>query len=186
MGTPLETPRAAITPSVKLREIGQYVDIALAHVTERPLMVFGSNPPEQAVSITGKPKTQDVIVGIVIGGTATIIVDDIERQVAAGDIVSLWMSGYNRYDPDFDAARSRGEAKSWSSAKRDHVPNIGDRLRWLFEAEIPGKGSVPKKVRTCRLGTNPDTALVLACDALNASAKGVPLETVTDLDPEPF
>lgn len=189
MGTPLEKPRPTLAPSIKLREVGQYVDIALVHQYTRPVTVYGSPTGEQAKNILGKPKTQDVVVGVVIGGTARIVVDNVERPVQAGDVVSLWIAGHNRFDPEFDAGRAKGEAKSWAGAKKDRPPQIGDRMRWLYEAEIPGKGNTPKRVRTCRIGTNNDPALIARCEAAHnemSAAEGHPLEDDRDPDPDPF
>lgn len=189
MSVPLEEPRAPATPSLKLREIGQWADLALVSTRVAPLYVYNPDstaPAVRKITASGKEATQDVVTGVVIAGTATLVADGAERVVEPGDLVAVWIAGHSRFDPDFDRSRAKGEPKSWGGAKEDHAPNVGDKLRVRYEAEVPGKGSVPKRVRTFKTGPNPDGALVDKCLALNAAAKGRPLDAQPSDELEPF
>lgn len=152
MGTPINsgTGETRRPPAISLRDIGQYVDFAVVNEEKAPAYVYGSN--EVAATKDGKPKTKDVVTVVVVQGNATIKVDDVERTVQPDDVASIHIESFMRWDPDLDKARGKGEFKSWSGAKEDLGQlEVGTVGRWYFEAEVPGKGANPRKLRLFKL-----------------------------------
>ena len=139
-----------------LIEAGQYIDFALINEETAPAYVYGTN--ERAMTRDGKPKTKDVLTVLVVRGTGMIGRRDTRRTVQPGDIATIHIEGQDRWDPDADKAKAKGDAKSWSGAKEDHGQlNVGDVGRWHFEGEQQGKGAQPRKIRLFRLrGHRPD------------------------------
>lgn len=156
MGTPLgQDSGSRRPPAISLPSIGSYVDVAVFDEEKAPAYVFGTR--EQAKTQDGRPKTKDIVSVIVIGGNGTIKTTDaqgaeVTRQVQPDDICTIHFEGQNRWDPDFDKTRDAGQPKSYSGAKSD-VGGLqcGDVMRWRFEAEIPGKGAQPRRLRTVQL-----------------------------------
>lgn len=139
-----------------LVEAGQYIDFALINEEKAPAYVYGTN--ERATTRDGKPKTKDVLTVLVVRGTGVIGRKDARRTVEPGDIATIHIEGHDRWDPDADKAKAKGDPKSWSGAKEDHGQlRVGDVGRWHFEGLQQGKGAEPRKIRLFRLrGHRPD------------------------------
>ncbi len=191
MGTPInnggETRRP---PSISLRNIGDYVDVAIINEEKVPAYVFGTR--EQAVTKAGKPKTQDLVTVVVIRGTGVISENKTDRAVVEGEVASIYFEGQNRWDPDLDKSRPAGEFKSWSGAKEDLGQlEVGDIMRWKYEAEIPGQGAQPRRVRPVKLrhAKPEETELTKRCEELHRTGTAIPLgdtNTSPYADEEPF
>jgi hypothetical protein len=141
-----------------LVEPGQYIDFAVINEEKAPAYVYGTN--ERAMTRDGKPKTKDIVTVLVVRGTGMIGRSDNRRTVQPGDIATIHIEGQDRWDPDADKTRAKGEPKSWSGAKEDHGQlRVGDVGRWHFEGLQQGKGAQPRKIRLFRLrGHRPDEA----------------------------
>lgn len=133
-------------PAVKLDNIGASVVVCIAEIqTDLPVYVYGSNPPVEELNQDGQPKKQDRVIGLVKFGDGASIKDreGTMRAVEPGDVVSIWLSSWNRWE--------------WNQAKMDlnRSVEVGDLLRWRYERdEAPSRaGNSPRKVRTCALQT---------------------------------
>jgi hypothetical protein len=152
MGTSLSTGTGATTPSVKLRNVGDHVDIAIVDLArDLPRRIYGTDQP--MIGPTGKPKTQHKITGVIVGGTGVINDNDADRPVEPGEVAAVYIAGRDKWDPDLDKGRAKGAAKSWSEAVNDLDGGlqVGDVVRWKFEAEVPGQGSQDRRVRTFKI-----------------------------------
>lgn len=143
---------------LSLVEPGQYIDFALINEEKAPAYVYGTN--ERATTRDGKPKTKDVLTVLVVRGTGVIGRKDDRRTVEPGDIATIHIEGQDRWDPDADKTKAKGDPKSWSGAKEDHGQlRVGDVGRWHFEGLQQGKGAQPRKIRLFRLrGHRPEEA----------------------------
>lgn len=157
MGVPIgnDTDRPEGRPSLKLRNVGDYADVMLAYEHQRPRYVYNPNPDaprKPLLNDDGKPKTQDVLEVIVLDGKGVVSDNGADRPAERGEVLYLYVSGRDRWDRDGDKERGKGEAKSWSGAKKDHGKIAsGNVLRWKFEAEVPGQGDRDRKIRTFKL-----------------------------------
>ena len=147
------------TPGVKLRYPGAYVVVCIADVAENlPMMKYNSNPPIQETTQDGRPKFQDKVIGIVVqsDGAEIKTPEGAITAPAPGDIVSIWLGSYNRWE--------WGQAKT----KLGRAVEIGDHFRWLYERDEQGQGEFPRKVRLCaiRAPKPEEAATVAAADAL--------------------
>lgn len=186
MGIPLDTGGATI-PSIKLRNIGDYVDVAIAAIKVVPRRVFNSD--EIKVRPDGTPQTQDHLTVVVVGGNGVVVENDHDRTVTPGEVAGIFIAGRDRWDKDGDAGRAKGEPKSWSGAKADHGRlNVGDVVRWRFDAEVPGKGDRDRKIRTFKLRPpRPEEADQTArCERIYHDGTGVELEPAAAAFEEPF
>lgn len=195
MGTPIDDGGGNRYPSLKLRNVGDYVDAAVAHQIAVGRTEFGSDRPK--LKRDGTQQTQDVVTVVVIGGKGVIEEDGVDRPAKPGEIAVIFIASRDRWDSDGDKARAKGAAKSWSGAKKDLGGlATGDVLRWKFEAEVPGQGDRDRKIRTFLLRRpRPDEAdLERRCDDLHAELIGqgrtqletVPASAAAYDDEEPF
>lgn len=165
MGVPIgnDTDKPEGRPSLKLRNVGDYADVMLACEHVRPRYVYNPNPDaprKPLLNDDGKPKTQDVLEVIVLGGKGVVAEDGVDRPAEPGEVLYVYVAGRDRWDKDGDRERGKGEAKSWSGAKRDHGRlSSGDVVRWKFEAEVPGQGDRDRKIRTFKLRPGKDDEL---------------------------
>ena len=173
MGTPLSSPTTTFVPGVKFRAIGDYIDVAIFDLKPVPWKDFVTK--EVKVGDDGKPRTQDLVTGIVIGGSATIKVDDTERAVNADESVSLYFAGHHRWE--FVQAQKA----------LDGGLQVGDVLRVKYDRDEPSKAGNPKKVWTVQIRrAKPDEAARSArCEELRAGA-ATPLDDGPDPESEPF
>lgn len=179
-------------PAISLRNINDYVDVAVINEEKAPAYVFGTR--DRAKTADGKDKTKDVVTVLVIRGTGVIKDDGADRPVVAGEVATIHFEGQARWDPDLDKTREKGAFKSWSGAKEDHGQlMVGDVMRWTFEAEIPGKGAQPRRLRPVKLRrAKPEEAEQTArCEQLHRDGTGIPVGANTaagghDPADEPF
>lgn len=176
-------------PAISLRNIGDYVDVAIVNEEKAPAYVFGTQT--QATTKSGKPKTKDVVTVLVIRGTGVITENKVDRPVVAGEIATIHFEGQNRWDPDLDKTRAAGEFKSWSGAKEEVGQlMVGDVMRWTFEASIPGKGAEPRKLRPVKLRRPraEEAEQTARCEQLHREGTGIPVGAAAGHGPadEPF
>lgn len=184
MGIPLDTGNATV-PSIKLRNVGDHVDFAVAAIKVVPRRVFGSN--EVRLRPDGSEQTQDYLTVVVVGGNGVVVEDETDRQVRPGEVAGVFIAGRDRWDKELDDKRAKGEPKSWSGAKNDHGRlNVGDVVRWTFDAEVPGKGDRDRKVRTFKIRSpRPEEAEQTArCERIYHDGAGI--EVVPTVEEEPF
>lgn len=149
MGIPLDTGQSTI-PSIKLRNVGDYVDFAVARIKPVERKIYGTN--EVMLKPDGTPKMQDYLTVVVVGGNGVVVDNDVDRTVVPGEVCGVFIAGRDRWDKDLDEKRAKGDPKSWSGAKNDHGRlNVGDVVRWQFDAEVPGQAASPRKVRTFKI-----------------------------------
>jgi len=151
MGTPLSTNDGTRFPSLKLRNIGDYADVAIVDITKVPRRDYTTG--EQKKDQRGNLQTQDRVVVIVGGGKAVINENEVDRPAEAGEVAVIYFAGRDRWDKDLDATRTGDVGRSFSTACEllDGGLQVGDVMRWSFDDEVPGKGSQPRKIRTVRL-----------------------------------
>jgi hypothetical protein len=206
-GIPLGGERKVGKPSIKLADVGDHVDVAIANIEVVPAYVFGTN--ERALTKSGQPKTQDKVTVLVLRpGNALIGDSDADgnpvngpdgaralRPVREGDVGVIYFEGQDRWDPDLDKTRNKGDAKSWSGAKDDlgRQVNVGDMMRWIYEREQPGKAANPRKIRVVKLrpAKPEEQPVVDRCVALYRELTAVTVGAATGgehtyADEEPF
>ena len=175
---PISLEQPAI-PSVKLRNIGDEVVIAIAHAKVVPWREYGTNNVK--VGADGKPRTQDCVTGIVVRGTGVVTRNDQDEVVKPGEEVAIYLAGHNRWEY-IEAKRKLGGL------------NVGDVLQWKYDRDEPSQSGNPKKVRTCamRRAKPEEAATVAACEALYSrlTLAATVLESVATVpvedDEEPF
>lgn len=163
-------------PAISLRNVGDYVDVAVINEQKVPLYKFGTRELEKKPD--GTPKTQDAVTVLVIRGNGVITEDKVDRPVVPGEVATIYFAKQNRWDPDLDKTRAAGEFKSWSGAKEELGQlMVGDVMRWTFEASIPGKGAEPRKLRPVKLRhPRPEEAAQTArCEQLNREGTAIPI-----------
>lgn len=165
-------------PAVNLANPGDFFDFFVINEETAPLYVYGKN--EVATKQDGTPKTKSVITVLAHGGAATIKDPETQqpRQVQPGDVVTIHIQSYTRWDPDRDKTKAAGQAKSWSGAKEDLGQlMVGDFGRYTFESTEQGRGAEPRKVRTFRLRhSKPEEAQQQArCEQLHREGTGIPV-----------
>jgi hypothetical protein len=184
MPTPLGSPAKTTYPSVKLRNVGHSVVVALVDVDVVPWKDFATN--EVKVGADGQPRTQEVVTGLVTGYDGAVVTEnDADRPVTPGEIVSIWLPGHKRWE--------WVQAQKAFTKEVDRQIQTGDVLKWTYERdEAPTRaGNNAKKVHTCKLrAAKPDEASQVArCDQLLADKRGAgtPLDTGAGFDDEePF
>lgn len=178
-------------PSVKLRNVNDWCDLAVVDVdTQAPAYVYGTNPPQRAMTLDGKPKTQDKVTAVVVNpGTAVVTVDGQDRGIEAGEIVTVWFQGRDRWDGDTDRAKAKGSPKSWRGAQDDHgTLMVGDIFRWHFTGTEQGRGAEPRKLRlvVIRSPKPEEQAIKERCEELHRAATSTPVAASSAPAPEPF
>ena len=154
MGVPLTTSSSTSTPSIKLRNIGDYADFAVAGIKTVPRTEYGTGQPR--LDRSGKPQTQILLTVVIAGGTGTVKIGDNEVPLteAIDEVAAVFVAGRDRWDKDGDAARKADgkQSLSWSGALDAHGQlEVGDVVRWTYEADVPGMAANPRKLRTFRL-----------------------------------
>ena len=124
----LDTPLA---PSVKLLEVGQYVNGHVCHVSVEPLFVF--NTRRVALTEEGKERSQEKVTLLITGGTGQIKDGEGYRAAQLGEEVVIWLNGGRRW--------------AWIEAKRKAGGlDVGDVVKFKYSGDEPGRGAQPKKV----------------------------------------
>lgn len=193
MGTPIPIGGGSGSghPSAKLRNVTDWCDLAVVNVdTEAPAYVYGTNPPQRATTLDGKPKTQDKVTALVVNpGTAVVTVDGVDRALEAGEVVTVWFQGRDRWDGDTDKARGKGNPKSWRGAIEDHGQlMVGDVFRWQFTGTEQGRGAEPRKLRLVVLRSSraEEAGIKDRCEQLHRDATSTPIATSNAAAAEPF
>ena len=173
MGTPLSSPTATFIPYINLSAIGTYVDVAIFDLKPVPWKDFVTK--EVKIGDDGKPRTQDLVTGIAISGTATVRVDDVERTVTPDEVVTMYFASHRRWE--FIQAQKT----------LDGGLQVGDVLRVKYDRDEPSKAGNPKKVWTVQIRrAKPDEAARSArCEELRAGA-ATPLDDGPADSDEPF
>lgn len=142
----LETNRPAIRrhPVLKWQTVGTYVEFAVVDYNDTaPVKEGGVQKVRRFDDGTEKKVTQDVITGLVIGGTALVSPPEDDNRldpVTPGLVVTQFVAGHNRWDPN----RAQNHGQSWRAAKdvlgRGLV--IGDlvRIDYLAFLEVASNG----------------------------------------------
>lgn len=181
MGIALSTGGSATGhPSVKLRNVNDWCDLAVVDIDKTaPAYIYGTNPPQRALTLDGKPKTQDKVTALVVNpGTAVTTVDGVDRPLEVGEVVTVWFQGRDRWDGDADRARGKGAPKSWRGAQDDHgTTMVGDIFRWHFTGTEQGRGVEPRKLRlvVIRSPKAEESAIRTRCEELHMAAHATPV-----------
>lgn len=170
MGTPLNAGGAGSSrpPQLKLPNDGDFVNFAVVDCNpDVPKFEFGSNEPE--LNRFGQPKKVTALTVLVVAAQgATLGNKDDERPAAAGDVGTIWIESYSKYDPDQD--KLGGTHISWGGAV-DKLGNleVGTVGQWKHLGELPSKGSFPRKNRkfALRAAKPEETAQTQRCEELH-------------------
>lgn len=164
------------TPSVKLRSIGDKVVVAVIDVKEVPWLEYGTNEPK--IGKDGKARTQERLTALVVSGNGVVGDTDGERPVKPGEVVSIYLSGHNRWE-FIEAKKALGRPLS-----------VGDVLQWKYDRDEKSSAGNDKKVRTCALRPPKDTeaAQVAECERLyhQLRTEGISLDQRPTGDNDPF
>ena len=173
-----------ITPSLKLRNIGDEVIVAIADKQEVPWMEFGTD--RQKVGKDGKARTQERFVVIVIGGTAVYVEDERDEVARPGMEASIYLAGHSRWE----------RIQAYKRDVGGRGVRVGDVMRWRYDRDERSTvaGLNDKKVRTIsvRDAKADESAQVAACEALYHRLHTTNLEPGNDAttdsygDEEPF
>jgi len=190
MGVPLNSGTGSSTPALKLRNVGDYVDFAVAGIKTIPRTEYGTGQPR--LSREGKPQTQIVLTVVIAGGTGSVKIGDDEVSVseAVDQVAACYIAGRDRWDKDGDAQRKADgkQSLSWSGALSAHGQlEVGDVVRYTYEADVPGQGTVPRKLRVFRIrkAKPEEQARTEKCLAVHRNETVVPLSTDDGSD-DPF
>jgi hypothetical protein len=177
-------------PTIKLPEQGNSVTFAVIDSNPDALVYeFGTGEP--VLDRRGRQKRQTVLTVLVVNGDgATIGGKDDARPVAAGDVGSVYVSGYMKWDPDED--KKGGTHLSFGAAV-DKLPggaaafDIGCVGQWKHLGELPSRGTFPRMNRkfSFRLPKPEEAAQTQRCKELNAAGGDDGAEPVYG-DEEPF
>jgi len=129
----LETPA---TPSVKLRNIGDHVDVVVAHTKVVPWREFGTGNIK--LGKDGQERTQDCVTFVVLGGNGVVGSNGVDTPVTPGMEVTYYFAGHGRWEW-IEAKKARGGL------------NVGDVARIKYDRDEPSESGNPKKVRTVKL-----------------------------------
>ena len=170
--TPIGQPAKPATPSVKLRTVGDWCDVALIDVESVPWIEFGSELPK--IGKDGQPRTQDRITALVTqAGSAVVSDNGDDTPVAIGDVVSIYASGAKRWD-FIQAQKLNGQLLR------------GDVMRVKYDHDEPPatKGYNDKKVWTFQIRhAKPDEAVQSArCEEI-ARGGATPINHADDMEP---
>lgn len=148
MGTALSTgTKTAGPPSAKLPAIGNSLTFAVIDVdNDVPVYVFNSDPPRPDLKPDGTPKKQTVITALVVAGDGAVVGrDDDQRPVEPGEVVSIFVSSYAKWDPDEDKLDK--PFKSWSACTDAVGLEVGFVGQQRYVENLPSKGEHPRKNR---------------------------------------
>lgn len=191
MGLPTGSGRQA-PPTIKIPNAGDSVTFAVIDSNPNALVYeYGTGDP--VLNKRGEQKRQTVLTVLVIDGKgATIGGADDARLVEAGDVGSIYVSGYAKWDPDED--KKKGTHLSFGAAT-DALPGGADAFdigcvgQWKHLGELPSRGSFPRANRkfSFRLPKPEEAAQTQRCKELHAERNGEGGAADDDVpDEEPF
>lgn len=174
MGTTLQTgAKSSAPPSIKLLNVGDEVKFAVVDLAlDLPMTEFGSDAPK--LNAKGNQMTQHALTVLIIDPMQGVTRDGETgyRPVTAGDVHTIYISSYAKWDPDRDKVTA--PYKSWGGAT-DDVPGgleVGNIGSWKFLDELaPTRaGNNGRKDRKFRLRkpTGDEASIVAKCEALHA------------------
>ncbi len=176
MGLPTGSGRTT-PPTIKIPDQGDSVTFAVVDCNPNALMYeYGTGEP--VLNRRGQQKRQTVLTVLVVSGQgATIGGKDDARPVEAGDVGSIYVSGYGKWDPDED--RKGGTHLSFGAAV-DKLPGGADAFdvgcvgQWKHLGELPSRGSFPRANRkfALRLPKPEEAAQTRCCKELHAELSG--------------
>lgn len=179
MGTPIGQ-QTTLTPSIKLRKIGDHVDIALVDLAVVPWTEFGTGQPK--IGKDGKPRSQDRLTAVVINGVGVVNEDKVDRPAKPDEVVAVYLAAHKRWD--------------WIQAQKGLEGGLqcGDvvRIRYERDETSSAAGSNDKKVWSFRIRhAKPEEAeRSKRCEELRqgAAAGGTPLTAANgpEYSEEPF
>jgi hypothetical protein len=152
MGTSLSTgAKTTGPPSAKLPDIGNSLTFAVIDVdNDVPVYRFGTNPPVLNTKADGTPKKQIRITALVVAADgAQVGSGDNERPAEPGDVVSIYVGSYAKWDPDEDKLDK--PFKSWSAATDEVGLEVGFVGQWRYVENLPSNGAEPRKNRKFKL-----------------------------------
>lgn len=168
MSITLDTPKAS-TPTVRLRNIGDGIAVAVVNSQIVPWRDFATGEPK--IGDNGKPRTQDMLTGIVVAVHGAVVGgpdgDDVAPEV--GDTVRVFLAGHRRW--------------SWIEAKREHGNlTVGDIARFKYDKDEPSdrRGNQPRKVWAIKVEPNPDQGSVAACEQAYRDATATVIDQAGD------
>lgn len=148
MGTALDTGlKSSGPPAVKLPTIGASIKFAVVDVDNNvPVYVYGKQPPLLDTKADGTPKTQIRLTVLVIESDGALIGSgDDQRSPEPGDVVSIYVSSYGKWDPDQDKLEK--PFKSWSACIEAAGLEVGYVGMWRYVEDLPSNGAEPRKNR---------------------------------------
>lgn len=148
------------TPSLKLGELGNSAVFALVDIDTVPLTIYGTRDVE--IGQDGRPRTQDVLYGIIQSADGATITDDgEERAPEPGELVAVWCA--------------KGTRGLWVDAKMKYgaAINTGDLVRWVYERteKATKAGHNDRIIRSfsIKAPTPAQADVVAACEAAYAA-----------------
>lgn len=151
MGTSLSTgTKASGPPAAKLPDIGNSLTFAVIDVdNDVPVYIYGSDKVP-ALNAKGEPKKQVVVTGLVVTAEGALVGSgEHERPAEAGDVVSIYIGSYAKWDPDED--RLDKPFKSWSACCDAVGLEVGFVGQWRYVENLPSNGAEPRKNRKFKL-----------------------------------
>jgi hypothetical protein len=181
MGTALDTGTGTSgPPAAKLPNVGDSLTFAVIDIdNDVPVYKFGVEPLTVDLNLRGEPKKQTRITALAVASVGATTGGDEPEDIKPGDIVSIYIGSYAKYDPDQD--KLGGTHVSWSEAIRKAGGlEVGSVGQWKFLAELPSKGAFPRKDRKFALRkAKPEEAQQTErCESERKRLKGLVLETV--------
>jgi hypothetical protein len=151
MGTSLSTgAKASGPPAAKLPNIGDTLTFAVVDIDpDVPVYVYGSDRVPE-MNAKGEPKKQIRLTGLVVSSKGAVVGSrDEERPVEPDEVVSVYVSGYAKWDPDEDKLDK--PFKSWSACTDAVGLEVGFVAQWCYVEDLPSKAVEPRKNRKFKL-----------------------------------
>ena len=160
MSIPLGGSAGPKIPTVKLPNVGDYVDLAIIDKEQVPEKDMVTGQPK--LKDNGQPKQQLRLTGFALGGTfqATRGEDVLAAGDLANETVTVYLSGHK-----FGA---------WIDAEKDYgVVNVGDVVRIAFDRtqKAQTRGFHDAKIWTVEISPAEGAALTAKCEAAHLERK---------------
>lgn len=185
MGTPLDTGSGtAGPPSIKLPNLGNSVNFAVVDIdNDVPVYVYGSDKVPE-LNYKGEPKKQSRLTVLVTKADGAMTGPrGEERAIEPGELASIYISGYAKWDPDRDKLADATHV-SWSAAcEKAGGLAVGHVGQYAYVGDIPSTkpGNDPRKDRkfALRQPKPEEAAQVERCEELRVAGHAPP----TQLEP---